>query len=173
MKKVTIVLGGLLSLLALSTGVRADRPPRTILSFTTMYGVDGPFVGADNAIRGIPGDELPWRIAGTVKGRLATNGNLSITVRGLVFTDDPEVPPELRGTNDESEFRALVSCLSEDGNQVVTKNVTTQGFPATPSGNSNIETRIELPESCVAPIVFILAGSEDKWFAVTGAELGG
>ena len=27
-----------------------------------------------------------------------------------------------------------------------------------------------LPNPCVAPIVFVLAGSEDKWFSVTGFE---
>jgi hypothetical protein len=29
---------------------------------------------------------------------------------------------------------------------------------------------VTLPNPCVAPVVFILAGSEDKWFAVTGFE---
>jgi hypothetical protein len=30
---------------------------------------------------------------------------------------------------------------------------------------------VTLPEECVAPIVFVVAGSEDKWFAVTGVSL--
>ena len=78
------------------------------------------------------------------------------------------MPPEKQETNDEDQFRAVLSCLVEQGGQVVTQNVTTDGFPATPSGNSDIDAQIELPEECVAPIIFIIAGSEEKWFAVTG-----
>jgi hypothetical protein len=64
--------------------------------------------------------------------------------------------------------RGVVSCLVEQSGQIVTMNITTDGFPATPSGDSDIDAQLELPEECVAPIVFIIAGSEDKWFAVTG-----
>src|SRR5262249_40968097 len=49
-------------------------------------------------------------------------------------------------------------------------NVTTAGFPASASGDSDIDAQLALPSPCVAPVVFILAGSEDKWFAVTGFE---
>jgi len=166
MKKIIL----LLVVLAIPSGVygKKDRN-RVVLDFATMYGVDEAFVGEANPIRGIVGDELPWTIAGGVHGRLTNRGHLRIHVRGLVFTDDTEVPPEMRGTNDETEFRAVVSCLAEDETgHVVPTNVTTTGFPATPSGNSVIDTQLELPEECVAPIVFIIAGSEDKWFAVTG-----
>jgi hypothetical protein len=53
---------------------------------------------------------------------------------------------------------------------VTTENVTTAGFPATPTGDSDIDAMITLPNPCVAPIVFVLSGSEDKWFAVIGFE---
>jgi hypothetical protein len=29
---------------------------------------------------------------------------------------------------------------------------------------------VTLPNPCVAPVIFVLAGSEDKWFSVTGFE---
>jgi len=159
----------LLWLHVIPAGALAKDRNRVVLDFATMYGVDEAFVGEDNPIRGIVGDELPWRIARGVHGRLTNRGHLRIRVRGLVFTDDPEVPPEKRGTNDESEFRAVVSCLAEDvPGHVATVNVTTTAFPATPSGDSDIDAQLELPAECVAPIVFVFAGSEDKWFAVTG-----
>ena len=107
----------------------------TLLAFHSMYGVDGPFVGNAFPLRGIPGDELPWTVASAV-GRLDTDGHLTIVVRGLVFTDDEEVPPELRGINDEPTFRAAVSCTTEKGDQVVRRKVVTQPFPATRTGNS-------------------------------------
>ena len=146
-------------------------PIPRILAFDTMYGVDGPFVGDTNPIRGIVGDEAPWVIARSVHGSLDVLGHLRITVRGLVFANDPRVDPALIGKNDEPTFRATVSCLTEESETAVgVQNITTQGFPATMTGNSNINATLVLPNPCVAPIVFILAGSEDKWFAVTGVE---
>ena len=145
---------------------------RKILTFSVMYGVDGPFIGDANPIRGVIGDELPWDIVGFAFGDLDTRGHLRILVHGLVFADDPSVPPNLVGTNDEADFRGLVSCLVEaDDGTVQTQNIMTDGFPATVHGDSFIHADIDLPDSCVAPIVMILAGSEDKWFAVTGAEI--
>jgi hypothetical protein len=157
-----------------ATGASAEEhkphPPQLILRFNTMYGVDGPFVGDANPIRGVVGDEAPWEIAGFVRGQLFSNGHLVIVVRGLVFKNDPRVPPELVGKNDEDQFRGLVSCLTEDEDKVTTKNVVTEGSPANTNGDSMIRADIELPNPCVAPIVMVLAGSEDKWFAVTGFE---
>lgn len=146
-----------------------------ILGFQTMYGVDAAFIN-DKSIRGVLGDELPWEI-GSASGSLSVDGHLVATIRGLVFADDPSVPPNLRGTNDESEFRGLVSCLISaspgKGNgkpKVQTVNILTGGFPATPTGDSDIDAQLDLPDDCVAPIIFIMSGSEDKWFSVTGAE---
>ena len=147
-----------------------DHGKRRILEFSSMYGVDGPFVN-NNSIRGVLGDELPWEV-GHVSGSLRSDGFLRIEVRGLVFSNDPSVPVNLRGINDEDQFRALVSCLAENGSQISTVNITTGGFSATKTGDSRIETHVNLPKQCVAPIIFILSGSEDKWFAVTGAESG-
>ena len=148
---------------------RRPAPPHVLLSFGTMFGVDGAFVGPSNPVDDIPGDELPWEISRVI-GRLDTAGHLFIVVRGLVFKDDPSVPPELRGINDEENFRAAVSCLTEDGDAVVRRNVVTKGFPANEAGDSLLFARVELPDPCIAPAVFILAGSEDKWFAATGFE---
>jgi hypothetical protein len=144
---------------------------RAIMDFQTMYGVDGPFIGEKNAIRGVVGDELPWEIEKSISGELDTRGHLLIVVRGLVFKDDPSVPPELRGINDEAQFRGLVSCLTENAGSVETANVITEGFAATRSGNSFIHAQVQLPDPCIAPIVMVLAASEDRWFAVTGVEV--
>ena len=138
------------------------------LTFQNMYAVDGPFITpegfADPNIRGVPGDYQAWKINKFIKGWLFTNGRLVIQVRGLVFPNAP---------NDEDNFRALVSCLTEDGDQISTVNVTTAGFPTGPAGNANINAKLHLPNPCVAPIVMILNGDPaegDVWFAVTGFE---
>jgi len=92
---------------------------------------------------------------------LDTSGDLLIIVRGLVFKEDPTVPAELRGKNDEEDFRGLVSCLIESGRAVETQNIVTRPFPANEAGNSIIHAHVDLPNPCVAPIVMVLAGSED------------
>ena len=153
----------------------AEHPHATtstsrIVSFETMYGVDEGFVD-NKAIRGVLGDELPWAV-GSAVGSLTVGGHLTASVRGIVFTNDEEVPPELRGINDEPTFRALVSCLLSEkkGKKISTVNVTTAPFAATRSGNADIDAWIKLPADCVAPIIFIISGTEEHWFAVTGAE---
>ena len=110
-----LLLAAVITLLPLTTA-RAEG--NKVLSFETMYGVDGPFLN-DSSIRGVQGDELPWDIR-KAKGTLSVDGHLVIQIKGLVFSNDPSVPPNLRGTNDETSFRALVSCLVENGNQIGT-----------------------------------------------------
>lgn len=166
----SLVCSSMLAVPSAPNASKSEHPVRTVLSFHAMYGVDGAFVGA-NPIRGIIGDELPWSIQKSTHGELNSNGRLKVHVHGLVFADDPSVPPELVGKNDETSFRAVVSCETLDaGGLLVTDNITTDPFPATTSGNSEIDTMVELPSPCIAPVVFVIAGSEDKWFAVTGIE---
>jgi hypothetical protein len=149
--------------------VHKRERPKVMLKFGTMYAVDDAFL--EYSIRGIPGDDLPWDVD-RVHGVLLTDGSLAILVRGLIIPDEPGVPPEVAGINPADEFRAAVSCLAEENGAVVTKNIITQGFPATRTGDAFIHAKLDLPEDCVAPIVFILDGDEDDWFAVTGAETG-
>ena len=70
-----------------------DKNGRTILAFSTMYGVDGPFLNSTQ-VRGVLGDEAPW-VVGRVSGFLKKDGHLDIQVKGLVFKNDPTlVPPD-------------------------------------------------------------------------------
>ncbi len=155
MKKTLFVL------LLLTFAAVAAQAQQTILSFSTMVGVHGAFV-KHNAIRGVIGDYDPW-VVGSANGTLTTDGHLVMSVRGIIFGNG--------APNDEATFRALVSCLSDDGHgKVSTINITTGGFPATTTGDSDIDTTVALPKQCVAPIIFVMSGSEDHWFAVTGAE---
>jgi hypothetical protein len=177
------VLVAIVTAAVIITAVAAHSAPasspvgtvETVLSFTTMAGVDDSFLN-NTVVRGVKGDELPWDV-GTVDGTLSSDGHLHLAVTGIVFSDDPSVPPELRGINDEKEFRAVVSCLTNrtvvsggrGHGQVVTSNLITDGFPATMTGNSTIDTTVELPNPCVAPIIFVIGGDEEHWFAVTGS----
>lgn len=139
-----------------------------VLTFETMYAVDGAFLtpqGETNPnIRGIVGDYQAWKINKFIKGQLFSNGWLIVKVRGLVFPNAP---------NDETFFRALVSCQTENGGQITTQNVTTAPFPTGPQGNADIKAHLQLPSPCVAPIIMILNGNPsegDTWFAMSGFE---
>src|SRR5690348_13296424 len=99
MKKV-LMIALMMTLLPVTLVYAANS--NQLLSFGTMYGVDGPFIDS-TLIRGVRGDELPW-VVGSAKGSLTLDGHLVIIARGIVFANDPSVPPELRGINDETQF---------------------------------------------------------------------
>lgn len=160
-----VVLG---ALLAARIGVSARAADTSsILEFKTMFPVTAPYTGTTNPIRGIPGAGLPWTI-GSAQGELKADGRLEIEVNGLVLAQDPAVPVALQLTNPLPSFRAAVSCLSIDSNKMPsTVNVSTDAFPATPSGDSSIETTVSLPSPCIAPIVFVTT-PRGMWLAATG-----
>ena len=140
---------------------RGPRNP-VILSFDTMVGVDGPYKGATNPIRGINGGGAPWVIA-EGRGVLKADGSLRVKVRGLVIPISP-----FNGTNPSATFRATVSCMTIDelGNATV-ENVQTAAFPANTLGDANIKEKIDLPSPCIAPIIFVTSAG-GAWFSATG-----
>ena len=150
------------------TAAPASAGPATILHFDTMAPVTGPYVGTANPIRTVPGGGLPWIItAGT--GSLKSDGHVLVHVRGLVLADQPPVPPALQGTNPVPDFEAIVSCQTISGTGAATiTNVSTAQFPASTSGNSDINATVSLPHPCIAPIVFV-ASPTFGWFAATGS----
>jgi hypothetical protein len=162
-----MALVGLVPIVGATSPASAD--PGTILKFSVMTPVTGPYVGASNPIRTVPGGGLPWIItSGT--GSLTRDGKVLIHVRGLVLADEPPVPPNLRGINPIPDFVAIVSCqtIGAGGTAAIT-NVSTGQFPASTAGNADINARVKLPEPCIAPIVFVFGAPNVGWFAATGS----
>jgi hypothetical protein len=132
-----------------------------VLKFERMAPVVAPFTGEANPIRGINGGGVPWSIeSGT--GFVRADGRLHIEVEGLIIP--------ARGNNPVSAFRGVVNCLTPDSpmNGI---NLVTDPFPATMTGDSTIDATVDLPETCVAPIVFVTNGTGSPpgaWFATTG-----
>lgn len=148
----------LLAFLILAVSALPAAAADTVLEFETMEGVDGPFLAqANNPIRGVPGGGRTWVLT-RAKGELTDDGKLEIVVKGLVI---PGVG------NPVAAFRGLVSCLTVSGGAVVTDNVSTADFPATPAGDAVIEAMVDLPDPCIAPIVFVTSPG-GSWFAATG-----
>jgi hypothetical protein len=133
--------------------------PATVLKASTMVGVTGPYVGTANPIRGVNGGGVPWNIS-KAKAVLLADGHLEVKLEGLVLATT--------GTNPVTTFRGLVSCQTIDGaGAAAVTNVSTDPFPATTAGNSRIEATIDLPDPCIAPIVFVTSPG-GSWFAATG-----
>ena len=151
-------------LTAFSAGAWADD---AVLEVDTMVGVDGPFLGNANPIRGVNGGGLPW-VLDEAKVELDRDGKLEVEVEGLIIPADAGF-----GFNPAPFFRAIVSCLSVDvGGNVVTANVMTtndaevmEGDPR--NGDAKIKADVELPTPCVAPIVFVTSPG-GSWFSSTG-----
>lgn len=156
-----------LFLLLQSSLVAAKGPPK-ILEFQTMVGVPQAFTGQTNKalIRDVPGGGIPWTLT-SAKGELSTSGKLEITVTGLVLAAGGNA-----GTNPVGNFRGLVSCLTDASTPAVV-NVSTGDFAATTGaaaaggGNARIEATLDLPNPCIAPIVFVTSPG-GAWFASTG-----
>ncbi len=153
-----------------SVAASAGPGPATVLKFSTMTPVTGPYVGTANPVRGVPGGGLPWLLT-AASGSLKRDGHLLVTVRGLVLGNQAPVPPALRGINPFPDFRALVSCQSIGaGNTASITNISTGNFKADRAGDSRIDATVSLPRPCLAPIVFVTGPSGvDVWFAITGA----
>jgi hypothetical protein len=151
-----VLMGGSLS------QATAEEPK--ILEFDTMVGLPQALTGTQNPIRGINGGGLPWAI-GSSFGELKANGKLEINVQGLVFAAGPNT-----GGNTIPSFRAIVSCLKDDGS---VENLMTDPFAATlglaveGGGNAKIEANLNLPQPCIAPLIFVTSPG-GAWFASTG-----
>ncbi len=161
MRRMAILSLFALACLALGLAVSAQSPAPAphILEFNTMFPVSGPYVGEANPIRGVNGGGIPWLISGA-RGVLGSDGRIVVIVKGLVLATTH--------ANPIANFRTVVSCQSIDGSgnpSVV--NVSTREFPASSAGDSVITDTVELPNPCIAPIVFVTSPMM-RWFAVTG-----
>jgi hypothetical protein len=160
MKKTVIAATAalVLSLAGLVVGTSASGSDgKDVLEWDVMAGVDAPFTGPTNPIRGIGGGGVPWSVD-VARGELRTDGRLELKVEGLVLTST--------GVNPSPTFVARVNCLTAaqpvNGETVSTAPVTTG-----PEGDAEFDTRVALPDPCYAPIVFV-TNEAGRWFAVTG-----
>ena len=163
MKRLVLLLSLLgVAGLAVVFGAMASGNNAKVLKFNTMAPVVPPWTGVNGvAIRGIHGGGVPWSIeSGT--GFLRADGRLHIEVEGLIIP--------ARGNNPIPDFRGVVNCLTPDS-PTDGVNLVTDPFPATMTGDAEIDATVDLPDTCVAPIVFVTNGTGDPpgaWFATTG-----
>jgi hypothetical protein len=165
MRKLAAAAIAVLLVLLAWSGIASGSGGNDVLKWKVMAPVDGPFVGTGTPVRGLAGGGLPWEI-GKAQGELRSDGRLEVRVEGLVLARKAPVPANLQGTNPVPQFRAIVSCLTP-AQPVNGENFATDPFPASPQGDARFKGMVELPASCVAPIVFVTSPA-NQWFAATG-----
>jgi hypothetical protein len=165
MRRAFVLLLGLLAVgvVVVQTTAAQDRgsPGKDVLDFDVMTPVVAPFTGAAHPIRGVNGGGVPWQID-RGRGNLSSDGRLKIKVEGLVLVSS--------GQNPVAMFRGVVNCLTPASPDVGV-NLATAPVPASSDGDATIKATVDLPDPCVAPIVFVTSGTgapPGSWFAATG-----
>jgi hypothetical protein len=174
MKRLLTTFGAALALL-IPAGSAVHADGQNILEFGTMTPVTGPYVGT-TIIRNVHGGGIPWLIT-SGEGQLSSGGSLEVEVHGLVLATTHQNPIP--------SFQAVVSCQSIDRSTTPASanivNVHTASFPASMTGNSEIQAHVNLPSPCIAPIVFVTSPAPPatadnpnptgNWFAATGVSM--
>jgi len=168
-----VVALGVIALLLIATSAvtfakgpgsgQGDGPDKTF-QWKTMVGVPAGLTGVQSQapLRGINGGGVPWTLQ-SGRGELKSNGHVEVEVEGLVLLST--------GSNPAAAFRVLVSCVNPNG--TFTNVLSADTFPATTGlataggGDSEIETDLALPSTCIAPIIFVTS-TGGSWFAATG-----
>jgi hypothetical protein len=155
---------GALALVGAGTVSAGADEGGTVITFQSMTPITGSLVGQVND-RGLTGGGLPWKIT-SGSGTVDRNGHVSASVKGLVLV--------ATGANPIGTFAAVVSCRTT-AQQIV--NVQTGGVTATTTGDTTINTTVDLPHPCTTPEVFVggliktMTGQVVfRWFAVSNGD---
>ncbi|MPZ87986.1 MAG: hypothetical protein GEU81_07905 [Nitriliruptorales bacterium] len=154
---IALIVATVLALAMMAVGVQA-KASRDGARFEALVG--NTLTGEAGAIRGVPAGGLPW-VLDRGEARISDGSQIDVRVEGLVLAAGDNA-----GTNPQPEFRAIVSCLTHDTHAV--ENRTSAPAPATPEGDARIRDVLDLPDPCLAPIVFVTNAAGTSWFAVSG-----
>lgn len=144
----------------MSAPATAEKGPGG-LEVGAMAGVPFAFTSIQEPMRGLLPGGLPWRI-GSAKAELTTSGKVEVKFRDLLFAPGTG---QLAGTNSIPAMKVVVSCVTEGA---LITNVSTPSFPVTTgsgAGDGSVEARVSLPDTCMAPLVFVTTLT-DRWLAV-------
>jgi hypothetical protein len=146
-------LAGAVMAVALLAGSVAADPGTKVLD-ASMTGI--PTGGL--SLLGVSGGGIPW-VLDRGDARLFADGRLQVTVQHLVLASGP-----LAGTNPIATGRAIVVCGGG------TSTVMTDTVPYSSDGDATVDTVVNLPSPCLAPVVFFAGqtGAGPRWFAVSG-----
>ena len=131
---------------------------RKVSDAKVLAPVTAPYTGSANPIRGLNGGGVPWKI-GDASADLRADGRLQVEVEGLVLA--------ATGVNPVRQFKAVVSCQTTVNGLATVSNISSPLVDASATGDAEIDTSIDLPSPCIAPIVFVTSAG-GAWLAATG-----
>jgi hypothetical protein len=163
-----IVSGAVLAGAPAGPALAAGRDTR--IKVAGFVGVPANMTGPAGNFAGFPGGGLPWSI-GEAEVTIKGSGKVEVEFQNLIFADGANA-----GRNTLPMMWVGVSCasLAPGSPRVAAVSdpfvVTTADQVDAVGGDADARTRIALPVSCVAPIVFITnnpaQGATAAWFAV-------
>lgn len=162
----TVLVAAALVISSATFSAQADSGER-LFEFERLIGNPRPFIGSAEPIRGVNAGGFPW-VLDKGEAKLSATGLLKVEVEGLVIDPDDPAAQEagLAGRNPAPAFRAILSCLTTAGVDAPV-NILTDAFPASADGDARIVADVDLPEICIAPIVFVTSPT-GAWFAASG-----
>ncbi len=117
-----------------------------------------PSVPTDPAFHGISAAGAPWVLRDS-SVRLKADGELDIRIEGLVLT----------ATGTAGPVTTVSASLLCGADAQAGPTATTRSFPLSQAGNARIDTRLQLPATCLAPIFVIHPnGGTTRYIAVSG-----
>ena len=124
--------------------------------------IDSPMAGIPTGglvIDGVAGGGAPW-VIDEGHAQLRADGRLQIEVQGLVLAPGTGANA---GRNPIPTGVGIVTCAGQ-------APIVTDAVPFSTAGDAQVETRVTLPATCLAPTVFFagVTGAGPRWFAVNG-----
>ena len=103
------------------------------------------------AVAGVNSGGVPW-VVSEGEASVSGKGKLHVEVEGLLIAAGPGVPANLVGTTGRVQMvAASLVCGGSGGTVAVTSDPT----PLSSSGFADIEAKVTLPATCMAPVVLI------------------
>jgi hypothetical protein len=117
-----------------------------------------PSVPTDPTFHGVAAAGAPWVLKeGSV--RIRSDGELELEVEGLVLT----------ATGNAGGVTTISASLFCGADSNTTAAATTAAVPLSQAGDAEIEAKVALPATCLAPIVFVHPnGAAARYIAVSG-----
>jgi hypothetical protein len=100
-------------------------------------------------IAGVNAGGVPWTVAAS-EASVSPSGRIEVEVKGLLII--PPAPANLVGTTGPVKNVAASLVCGGSGGAVV---ASTGGVPLSAAGNFEIEQKLALPESCIAPVILV------------------
>jgi hypothetical protein len=152
---------GALALPALGATARGDG--RSLLETSLA-----PSMPSDPTFHGVAPGGLPWALD-EGDARLERDGRLIVEVDGLVIPIEHTVGDRTFPPGTARPVKSVSASLFCGADSDTVPAATTKSVPITRGGDARVDDRIDLPDTCLAPIVMVHPdGNTAAYIAISG-----